>query len=880
MEAIDHENHSMTAPAQSSTALFPNRFAAPRQGRQPLLRQRLLEQLERAQNQKLILVCAAAGYGKTTLLQQYYQRCRHAGRSALWVTLHAGDNDLQRFIDLLGGALRSAHRTSLPDNHFTLDQVIALYHLPASPRLIVLDALEVIDAPTPFACLQWILDNLPAGTTLLIGSRTLPPLDLTPLRARGQLLEIGTDALRLSLEESTWFVRDSRQLALCDHEVDRLHRHSEGWITALYLACLPQGEGLENLPSLSSTDPRLVQYLAEDILRTLDETTLLFLLQTSVASTLCASLCDTLTGRDDSAQILGKLLRDNLFLHPVDDQPLQLRYHNLFAAYLRDTLQRRFPGRADTLRQAAARWHLDAGQPACAIDYLLDANAIPEAVDLLAEHIERFLENGRTRRLLRWLDCIPIELLDAHPRLNLAYGWALLFARRFKDALRLIAHLEEQGQHLQSQTLQCQWLSMTDQSEACCRLALAHLRQLPAEERCQARVVASTLALQLNACGHVELARDVLTQAPAPLACGVRQSIDSVLELTRGRLDAALQRLQTPTAQIGNVGTARLTYNAIGALLKYERGELAQAEGLLMPVLSQAREASTPDTLIICHVLTARLALRRGDRDTWLRHLVQLEHIGRQAGSQRIQCSAWLEHARVATLDKRLEYAEHAMRCVQQLSDWDRPGILLHANDVDCPLIAGQRLCIAQGAYNAAAKTLQAAIETARAHRHGRRQIKLQLLLAMARDGQKRNRLAIHALDQALQLACPEGFLQSFIEEGERLATLLVRWLERRQPPGESQPDSEKAFVIGVLRHLGRAADAGTRDANTSPALTSREVQVLQLLAVGHRNPVIAEKMFLSECTVKSHLRKINIKLGTRNRIQALAIARDHGWLD
>ncbi len=867
----------MTGPAHHKAAVFPKRFTAALPGHNLLLRKHLLERMELAHNQKLILVCAAAGTGKTTLVQQYHQRSRLAGRAALWVSLHAGDNDLQCFVDLLGCALHSLNRTPPAETHFTFEQVMRLIGQAASPLSIVLDGLEVIHAPAVFSCLQCILDNLPAGATLLIGSRRQPDLDLGSLRARGQMLELDTVALRLSLEETTRFIRDTCQLALSDQVIDTLQQRTEGWISALYLACLSHRETSEDMAriaSFSGTNPQLAQYLSEDVLCQLDEETLLFLLQTSIATSLCAPLCDALSGRDDSAAMLQRLVRDNLLLQPVDDQQQHFRYHGLFAEYLRQTLPRRFPGYADRLRQVAARWYIDAGKPACAIDYLLDGNAPREAVKLLAEHIEGFVESGRTRRLLRWLDRFEAELLDEHPRLYLVYGWALLFARRFKDARRLIDHLSEHGRSPQAKTLQCLWLGVTDQSEECCSVALTHLQQLPAHESFQIRLVVNALTLQLIACGRIEGARELLLRSPA---CGVRHCIESVLDLSQGRLGAALQRLQRFADHNDARNTARLTCNVITALLLYERGELSLAEGLLTPALSQARDASTPDTVIICHVLMARLALSRGDRDVGLQHLVQLEQIGRQAGSQRIQCSAWLEHARVATLDKRLDTAEQAMHTVQRLSDWDRPGILLHANDVDCPLIARLRLRIAQGDYSAGATALQMAIEIAGTHQHKRRQIKLLLLLAMARDGQRNTRLARQALEQALRLACVEGFLQSFIEEGERLVNLLERWLARRQ----TALDSETAFVIRVLEQLGRApCNIDVPGANCSLALTTREVQVLQLLAVGHRNRAIAEKLFLSECTVKSHLRKINVKLGTSNRIQALAIARSQGWLD
>ncbi|MNK98641.1 Transcriptional regulatory protein DegU [compost metagenome] len=306
------------------------------------------------------------------------------------------------------------------------------------------------------------------------------------------------------------------------------------------------------------------------------------------------------------------------------------------------------------------------------------------------------------------------------------------------------------------------------------------------------------------------------------------------------------------------------------ALELYDRDELNQVEQLLVNVLPEARQTRTPHTLIISHILMARLALARGDCETWQRFLVELERFGQQSGSLRIQCSVWLERARVATLRKHLDVAQLALQSAQSVSAWEPFEGRWPAGEVDNLLIAYQRLRIAQGNYNAAVEDLLVAIGNAQANQPLRLQIKLHLLLAMAQDGRKCSRLAMQAFGQALRLAGDEGLLRSFIDEGEPVAGLLQRWVSRRCGQGDQAINPQ--FVAQLLQRLGIG--------NRSTALTERETQVLQLLAFGHRNRVIAQRMFLSECTVKTHLHRINVKLGARSRSQALAIARFNGWLE
>ncbi|MCY1401432.1 HTH-type transcriptional regulator AlkS [compost metagenome] len=589
--------------------------------------------------------------------------------------------------------------------------------------------------------------------------------------------------------------------------------------------------------------------------------------------------------------MLERLERANLFLIPIDGQHQWFRYHSLFASFLRDALERRHPGQVRDLQHKAAQWFLAEGRPIPAIELLLDAGDQTEAANQLAEHIDSLVETGRTRMLLRWLDRMPGELLDRHPRLNLAYAWALTFARRFHDANRVIDHLAQTGEALEAQTLRCLLLGLTDEVEECCRAGLEQLQRLPEGETFQYDVLANALVYNLIASGRYDEARQLIAQAaqsPSILLRSVSECNESILDLIQGRLDEGLARLQDGGASSwretdGKSVGAFLTRKVIRALLNYETDNLQEAEHLLQRLLPSTKNASTPDSLIVSHVLMARLALARGERDTWLRYLVELEQLGHQAASPRVQCSAWLERARVAILENRLNAAQQAQESAEQVGAWDRPGFLMFANDVDTPSIARQRLRIAQGECATAVEALRPAIAEARERLHRRREIKLQLLLALALDGLGRTQPAFEALGQALQLASQQGFVQTFVEEGERLVALLRRWAINQRAQGGDQRGIDPHFLAALLERLGIVLDSSASESGADAhqeALTAREIQVLQLLAAGHRNRAIAEKLFLSECTVKSHLRKINAKLGAQGRTQAIAIARNRGLLD
>ncbi|AGI24329.1 LuxR family transcriptional regulator [Pseudomonas sp. ATCC 13867] len=884
--------------------ILASKFAVPSAASTHLPRQHLLEQMEQADAARLILIRAAAGFGKTTLLQQYRERSLGAGRQVLWLNLDAADNDLLRFVTHLSSGLHQLDGSAPAENACrpqSMQDLLEELSDRTQPFALLFDEFEAVNNPAVLSFVQQLIDALPSCGVLLIASRATPDIGLGRIRARGQLLEINPGALRFSIDEATRFIRDKRQLPLRDNEIATLHRCTEGWITAIYLASLSLQDRTDHaafVASFSGSNLELAEYLAEDILARQNDECREFLLQTSVLDRLTAPLCDAVTGQGNGQAMLEYLERANLFIFPVDNEHQWFRYHSLFASYLRDALERRHPGRSTELHRSAAHWYLAQGRPVPAIDHLLHAQERELAARHLAEHIKDLIDAGRSRLLLRWLDQVPATVLREYPAVCLAYSWALAVHRRYSDAHKAIGLLErstdELPQALQAETIRCMLLALTDQVEECCVASLAHIQRLPEEEQFQYGVTANSLAYSLIATGRYEEARSLLSRAI--LRCsqnrmmsmgGVANSIEAVLELVQGRLGNALARLQAASQQHwgkdnGQDPGGRPSLECTLGTVLYETDSLDEAAQLLDDVLPSAKESSPPDSLISSHVLLARITLLRGDRDSWLRHLADLEQIGQQAGSARAICSAWLERARVATLENRLDAAAQALRYAELHGDWEQPGILHYGNDVDIPSIARLRLRIARGDYAEPEQQLREAMTAARQRQHQRRELKLRLLHALALDGLGRSEEAFDELTEALCFASHEGFLRTFLDEGPRLGSLLQRWAVTCQAQSRAL-GIEPRYLATLLQRFagnGETPSQGAAAGSGGEALTSREIQVIRLLAAGHRNKVIAEKMFLSEFTVKSHLRNINAKLGAQGRTEAVAIARARGMLD
>lgn len=877
-----------------ATHIHPEKFRVPGTAASHLQRAQLLDRMDPPDAARIIVVEAAAGFGKTTLLRQFRERCLDQGRQALWLTLDAADNELRRLVAHLhfawqanidsDGKMNSTESSpqALLDKLGTLDQPFAIF----------LDDFETLESTPALDFVRRMLEVLPACGMLVIASRTTPDIALGRLRAHGQLLDITTDALRMNLDETTTFLREKCDLALQDSEIATLQQRTEGWIAALYLSTLSlrgRTAPADFVASLSGANMELADYLAEDILGRQTDHCRQFLLHSSVLGRFNAALCDAVTARSDSQAMIDYLQRANLFIQATDEQHQWFRYHPLFTDFLRRALERQSPGQAKKLHGIAAGWYLADNQPVAAIEHYLLAGDMDGACRLIDRHLDPLVDVGRLRLLLRWFEQIPDRSLDAYPRLLLAHAWTLVLDRRYQDAMRLV---ERHRANPETDTIRCLLQVFTDQIDAAYSTGLAQIERTSPQDVLQYGMLATTLAYCMVATGRYGEARALMTRMISPEAPYRSTIVDSIvvcveciLDLIQGRLASAVARLHAASENqaqkpLGKWVGGKPSLDIQRALTRYEKDALADARQLLSDIPPHALDAGGPDPMIVRHVLLARIAYQQGQRGVWAQQLAELEQLGRRSGSLRMHCAAWLERARIATIENRLDIAAQALHNADLAGQWDRPDLLLYSCDTDTPFIARQRLRIFKGEHASAVAALQPAIAEALERQHNRRALKLRLLLALALDGLGRNKEALDTLTPALHLASTEGFIRTFLDEGPALTKLLQRWATAFQAQSK-RLGIDPEFLADLLQRnaaQGMQPETDTDDVDTQ--LTAREFHVIRLLAAGNRNRAIAEQMHLSEHTVKTHLRNVSAKLGARNRTEVIAIARAKGLLD
>lgn len=908
-------------PHESST-LITTKLHRPLVTGDHVERPRLLQQLQRGLSQPLTLVCAGAGFGKTTLVSDWLSSLKVGGATepgaapTAWLSLDAQDSDLGRFAVYFVAALR----TMFPD---ACSATLELLHTRAEPPLELLAATlinEIAQLPDRFVLvfddfgalsgeavpelLNRLLQHWPPTMHLVLISRYSPTLALARLRANGQITEIRSRDLRFTAEETAAYLNLALPAPLSQPAQTTLEQRAEGWVAGLQLAVLA-------LRAMSDADidaavgavaeVDAVQYLVDEVLSGQPPVIQNFLLRTSILDRFCAPLCEAVAGREDAgwtAQVsLEWIKQANLFVISMDYQQEWFRYHHLFREMLRQRLKQRLgPDEVIRLHRAAARWFAEKGLIDEALRHALAAGDLEQAARLMENALRDVLNHEDWPSLARWLRLVPEEFVDRHPGLLMLRAWSLHWSWQLDAVPPVLDQIEE----LIGEAGQGDDLPALRGQIALHRAQVAYMHNQPARAlaHCQ-----DTLALLPKAW--------LYGRGSAMLFAGM-----SLQALGQGGEAERLLRSQYESlGDKKNNYSIRLLFGL--AVVHFQSGQLEMARQAAQGMLHQAVSSDLPvlqgwayhylarvhyhwndldlagqyfgklvDKRYIVHGHAARngfiglaLALQaQGDsaeaRETLeLLSRFDLDLVGRETDDTRA-VRAWLALAQ-GDLELAVRWADSF-----SVPAPDRPLIWVQQPHLTkaCILLAVggesnvQLACeIADAIYAIAERTASTPFMIAG-----------QAVRALALDAARQTDAAQAALGRAIALAQPGGFIRVFVDLGPRMQALL-RQLARDEAFGDAIqhilaafPDTpaETARAAAALPASGSLKVAGLVE-----PLTMREREILQLLREPLSGKEIASSLFISPTTFKRHSANIYGKLGVHNRWDAVAAAEALGVL-
>lgn len=899
--------------------IIETKLFVPRPGGQLVPLERLTNRLDAGLSRKLTVVSAPPGFGKTTLLAGWVESLRGRGHRVAWFSLDAGDNDpvlfWTYFATALGRAKEGLGATMLArlqsgqrgDVELLVGSLLNELAGTASGGgaaqvVVVLDDYHAVESDMVHRGVRYFLEHLPPGLHVVIAGRADPALPLGRMRAHGELNELRANDLRLGAGETAEFLNDAMALHLSGEQVATLTARTEGWIAGLQLAAISL-QGHEDKTSwvdgFAGDSRYIVDYLLDEVIERQAADVRTFLRDTCILGRMNASLCDAVTLTNDGQEMLEELERSNLFVIPLDDRRGWFRYHRLFADVLRAHLLDRDSQHVRALHRRASDWFANGGYPAEAIEHALAANDAELAANLVEMQGPAMLRARREATLLAWLSRLPETIVRERPTLTVGHAWTLLLHGRLAEAEERLQdvnlHTPASSNGLHSPSANQEWMESLPASIATARAFIAHARGdlrrsiefareslelLPAEDESLRGVTGAILATALRRTGEVRDAERACLDALAAVQrsgdatseCGLADILAQV-HVAQGKLSAAANVCEQTLGRIRKLGgpapRGAVSLHIMLAEVARQRGDYEAARHWLESAADLGPQAALPESAYRLQVAIARICASEGDLEGALELLREAEATRPdvvmpgvpplEAMRTRLQVAAGRHHEALSWARQSAGDPATQMDPAREYEDITLARILLATYVEDPQTRVGEEL-----------GTLLDQLE-ANAIAAGRNGSLIELLVLRARFqyARQENAAAGETIRRALSQAEVEGHLSVFADEGPGLNELL-----RLVEPGQASAQ------VGRLRLLTSPGPLLSHvQVHLPEQLTTREMEILGLVASGLRNQEIADELVISVATVKRHIANVYGKLEVENRTAAVARATELGLI-
>jgi LuxR family transcriptional regulator, maltose regulon positive regulatory protein len=887
----------------------------PSPGQNIVHRPELFEKLSMGLSRKLILISAPAGFGKTTVVSDWIDQNKIP---AAWFSLDDGDNDPVNFLSYIISGIQRIHKAfgkgalellKSPNNpsgesiaSLLINEILDIHQ----NFLLVLDDFHLINSHEVLILVSYLLAHIPGNIHIVILTRSDPALSVSRLRSQHQLVEIRSSDLSFSANDISVLFNKKLKLGLSLDDVYALESKTEGWIAGLQLTALSmQGRDdiSEFIQYLKGDNRYIMDYLMEEVLKIQSDDIKEFLLQTSILEQMSAPLCNAVLNRNDSQLILETLEKNNMFVVPLDDERNWYRYHHLFAHLLKQRLHLRSRAAVNELHNKAIEWFKDHSMPLSAIEHALETGNFEKSIFFLGEIVESMWKNGQHAAIMKYGDLLPDEIIKKNADFSLYYAWILVIAGQIQKAepflmsaknitTRIISDKNSRDEALQTnkkllgkisvafaymsslvgrsdEILDYSKTAMENLSEddplwyswglystgiaemfranfkEC---ILAFKKALVYAKRSGNINLISTIGSRLSAtearmgqysssyknctdlitfmkeCGYTQIAKSESTFA------GLYAYMAGV-EAMRTDFDDALESIKTAYSlcKSESDNTFKVNMLVIYSLILYGRGDVAGAKKMLL---------KADDILKLNIIFPSSMAMYIAMKGFML--IEQNE----------------LEKANQFFKDNGLEFNK-------KISYTDEFGY--------CPYAS---LLIIERKFEEAETLLSKLLKMAQAANRIERIIEIKVIFAILNKAKGEKEKALINLIEALEDAAQENILMSFVLYNSGINDLLKEVYKIQATTKTNIPKK----LIEKLNLALEKREKSRRNESTS-GLSNRELDTLKLMAEDLSNQEIADKLFISLNTAKTHVRNILLKLEAENRLQAVSKAKELGMI-
>jgi LuxR family transcriptional regulator, maltose regulon positive regulatory protein len=914
-----------TSPRMALTVEHPlvmmqTKLYRPRNRNDLISRARLLERLNAGLSGNVTLVCAPAGFGKTTLLAQWIETI---DRPTAWLSLDEHDNEPRVFVRSLTASLQSV----FPDLFHgiaslfeaprfpSVDHVVSLFinDLADVPDdvILVLDDYHLIRNSEIHTLLDQLIEHLPPQLHLVLISRSDPPMPLARWRARGYLNDLRPIDLCFTREETEAFLTQELGSVMAQETATSLEEQTGGWIAVLRLVALSLRNTADPAAFMDQlhryTDHSIQSYLVEEVLAQFAPAVQDLLVKASVLEQFCSELCVAIIGNDTSLEhvqaTLNWLERSNVFIIPLDERQGWYRFHHLFQQLLQQRLQEKSSTEElATLHRRASAWYAEQGLIEEALEHALEAGDVSGAASLVEAQFFRAFEQEQWVQMEHWLGRLPDEQIQGSSLLLVAKAWILQAHGQLADFPRILttagqlvatsdsnAHDAEDPQRRLLQALiAIQWSQIqyfTGQMQASLESARSALELLQPGDEYVASFALTFLAWSRQAIGqddaaHVALNR-ALRERSTPLNGTARLLLAQAwVYLAAGKLHQVehTARHLLQVAQEADLAFSNYWAHWLLGVVYYEWNNLDAAIYHFSAVIANQHQAhfwSVQDAMrgLALAYQAQGLGTQAQEAARTLLELVREQH------NLRELLTAYAFCGRLALVQDEVEQAS---QWLDMAGEQEVRGPMLFLEDPPITkawllLAKGDEMSIAQGQA-----LLTHLLHHVEAIHDTRKMIEVLALQAWAYHLQNRVSEALEVLERALALARPAGFVRTFAD-----LQPLAKVLHELRKRGKSQKALDRKvdmYLQSILAAMNSktvppvSTEALLRQEGLEP-LTGRELQILRLLDKDLSNKEIARELVLTTGTVKVHTSNVYRKLSVKNRRAAVSLAKALGYM-
>jgi LuxR family transcriptional regulator, maltose regulon positive regulatory protein len=873
----------------------------------------LYDELNKGLSRKLILISAPAGFGKTTLLSDWINQ---QNIPSAWFSLDQGDNDLVEFLSYIVLGIQSIHApfgqsalkllnspnkpTGESITRLLINEILTI----DQNFLLVLDDFHLISNNEIIKLTAYLLEHIPGNIHIAILTRSDPALPFARLRSQHQLVELRSSDLSFSANDISILFNKKLKLSLSIEDVISLETKTEGWIAGLQLTALSiQGREdiSEFIKDLKGDNRYIMDYLLEEVLKIQSDDINEFLLQTSILEQMSASLCNAVLNRKDSQLILETLEKNNMFVIPLDDERHWYRYHHLFSDLLKQRLQLGEKETVIDLHNNACNWFEQHDMFDFAIGHALIVQNHEKSIQLIGEVVEKMWENGQHAAILKYGDVLPESWINKNADFCLYYSWILIITGQIQKAGSLLmsaenitkniihdknaapANIQHNKKLLGKISVAYAYLySITADPEKTLRYCQAAMENLSEDDPLWYSWGWYSVGIAESMSEH---ARESIEAYEKALAYGKKSGniylISTIainlayIETRMGLYTSAYSKCSDLITFMKEMGYSQITkseptyaglYSGMAGI-ECMRLDFEEAYEHIKIAYDLSKRDSNNSYKVVVLLVYALVLTGRGDDAGIIKLLHEIEDIIKRNKIAPAAMAIYIAMKGEMLIEQHefekanRFFEENGLSLDKKISFLDYRGYLTFA-----------LLLITELKFKEAEKILSELQIMAEAANRIETLIEVKILYAILYKQTGNKEKAVATLLESLEYAAHESILLFFIDYHDRISELLKEIFKMQETTKTNIPKKlTDKIKLAIEKREKR------KKINLESGLSDRELDTLRLIAEDLTNQEIADKLFISLNTAKTHVRNILLKLDVEKRSQAVSKAKEQG---